>query len=100
MKKADTIMKNILALVKDEYKELVEEKVKKATNEFVALSEDEQDKWCYGIGTIGYFFDYNHLDLAEDYRAGMQKVLINPNDEEVQYNFCYSVCCYLDCYLD
>lgn len=97
MKKADKIMKKILGLVKDEHKEMVEESVKKATNEFLALSEDEQEDWFCGDGTIGYFFDSNHLKFLEDYEAGMQKVLINPDDE---FDFVDFVCEYLDCFLN
>lgn len=97
MKKADKIMNKILGLVKDEHKEMVEEKIKKATNEFLELSDDEQEGWFCGDGTIGYFFDSNHLEFLEDYKAGMQKVLINPEDE---YDFVDLVCEYLDCFLD
>jgi hypothetical protein len=97
MKKADKIMKKILGLVKDEHKEMVEANVKKATNEFLELSDDEQEDWFYGDGTIGYFFDDNHLEFLDDYEAGMQKVLLNPEDE---CDFIDLVCEYLDCHLD
>lgn len=97
MKNADQTMVKILSLVKDEHKELVEEKVKKATKEFLALPEDEQDDWFCGDGTIGYFFDDNHLDLFEDYEDGMQTILIDPENAD---DFIEFVCTYLDCYLD
>ena len=93
MKKTDKIMKKILALVKDEHKALVEEKVKKATKEFTALSEEEQEDWFSGDGIIGYFFDSDHLELFK----GMQMIL---NDTEDEYDFVDLVCDYLDCYLD
>jgi hypothetical protein len=97
MKKADKIMKKILGLVKDEHKEMVEANVKKATNEFLALTDEEQYDWFVAEGTIGWFFDTNHLGFLEDYEAGMQKVLLNPGDE---CDFIDLVCEYLDCHLD
>ena len=96
MKKTDKIMKKILALVKDEHKALVEEKVKKATKEFTELSEDEQEGWFRADGTIGYFFDSDHLELFKEYETGMQMIL---NDTEDEYDFVDLVCDYLDCCL-
>ena len=93
MKNANKIMKKILGLVKDEHKEMIEAKVKKATEEFVALSEDEQEDWFFGDGTIGYFFDDNHLELDDDW----YNVLVKPDDET---DFVEFVCDYLDCFLD
>ena len=93
MKKADKVMNKILELVKDEHKALIEEKVKKATKEFVDLTEEEQDEWFCDIGTIGYFFDENHLELEDDWYT----VLTDPDDEDY---FVELVCDYLDCFLD
>ena len=93
MKKTDRIMNKILKLVKDEHKTLVEEKVKKATTDFVNLSEEEQDEWFCDIGTIGYFFDENHLELEDDW----SNMLIDSEDEDY---FVDLVCEYLDCCLD
>lgn len=97
MKKADKIMSKILGLVKDEHKAMVEEKVKKATNEFLALTDEEQYDWFVAEGTIGWFFDTNHLGFLEDYEAGMQKVLIDFGSE---CDFIDFVTDYLDCFLD
>lgn len=93
MKKTDKIMKKILALVKDEHKALVEEKVKKATKEFTELSEEEQEAWFCGDGTIGYFFDSDHRELFKE----CEMIL---NDTEDEYDFVDLVCDYLDCCLD
>jgi hypothetical protein len=100
MKKADKIMKKILGLVKDEHKEMVEANVKKATNEFLALTDEEQYDWFVAEGTIGWFFDTNHLGFLEDYEAGMQMVLKNEDNEDDEFALIDLVCDYLDCYLD
>ena len=95
-KKAQAKMKQILALVKDERKAEVEEKVKNATEKFLALSEDEQDDWFSACGTIDYFFDSNNLELD----CEVHELLVNPDDEDDETDFIDLVCDYLDCFLD
>lgn len=94
-KKAQKKMQQILALVKDEYKSEVEEKVKKATEKFMALTDDEQEEYFFDIGTIGYFFDDNNLEL----NCEVHELLISNEDEE-EADFIDLVCDYLDCFLD
>jgi hypothetical protein len=86
-------MQQILALVKDEYKNEVEEKVKKATENFIALSDEEQEEYFMDIGTIGYFFDDNNLDID----CEVFELLVDEYDEA---DFVELVCDYLDCFLD
>lgn len=95
MKKADKIMSKILGLVKDEHKAMVEASVKKATEEFLALSEEEQEEYFLDIGTIGYFFDDNKLEFDRE----VHELLISNEDEE-ECDFVDFVCDYLDCFLD
>lgn len=93
MKIADAIMKKLLKLVKEEYKATIEAKVKKATADFIDLTEEEQNEWFYDIGTIGYFFDENHLELEDDW----YNMLTDSDNED---DFVELVCEYLDCHLN
>jgi hypothetical protein len=95
-KQAQEKMNQILAVVKDEYKAEVEEKVKDATERFIALSDEEQEEYFMDCGTIAYFFDDNQLKLDTDYC----NVLIDPDDADLSSEFIDLVCDYLDIFLD
>lgn len=103
---AEQILAAAIALVKDEYKALLEARIKEATEKFLTLTEDEMFDIFFDLGAIGYYFDENNLGFEYDEILSM---LIDAADysgkddyadeDSPELEFVDLVTDYLDCFL-
>jgi hypothetical protein len=103
---AEQVLVAAIALVKDEYKALLETRIKEATEKFLTFTEDERFDIFFGLGTIGYYFDENNLGFEYD---EIMSMLIDAADysgkdeyadeDSPELEFVDLVTDYLDCFL-